>query len=141
MYTDLLGANSGSNIIDGVVALWNMNSHFVALVILIASIFIPILKILMLVFLVYNLKKTKEDRQGNRLVFIYRLVEYIGKWSMIDVFVVIIMSSVVRIGGLITINPGFAIVAFCAVVILTLISAEQFDSRMIWDRRGNCEQH
>ena len=141
MYTDLLGANSGSNIIDGVVALWNMNSHFVALVILIASIFIPILKILMLVFLVYNLKKPKEDRQGNRLVFIYRLVEYIGKWSMIDVFVVIIMSSVVRIGGLITINPGFARVAFCAVVILTLISAEQFDSRMIWDRRGNCEQH
>ena len=118
-----------------------MNSRFVALVILIASIFIPILKILMLIFLVYNLKKPKEDRQGNRLVFIYRLVEYIGKWSMIDVFVVIIMSSVVRIGGLITINPGFAIVAFCAVVILTLISAEQFDSRMIWDRRGNCEQH
>lgn len=140
MYTDLLGANSGSNIIDGVIALWNMNSRFVALVILIASIFIPILKILMLIFLVYNVKKPEKDRQENRLVMIYRLVEYIGKWSMIDVFVVIIMSSVVRIGGLITINPGFAIVAFCAVVILTLISAEQFDSRMIWDRRGNCEQ-
>ncbi len=140
MYTDLLGANNGSNIIDGVIALWNMNSHFVALVILIASIFIPILKILMLLFLVLNVATPWRNSQERRLVMIYRLVEYIGKWSMIDVFVVIIMSSVVRIGGLITINPGFAIVAFCAVVVLTLISAEQFDSRMIWDRRGHCEQ-
>lgn len=138
MYTNLLGASTGSNIIDGVVALWNMNSRFVALVILIASIFIPILKILMLLFLVYNVKKQGRRSHESRLVFIYRLVEYIGKWSMIDVFVVIIMSSVVRIGGLISIDPGFAIVAFCAVVILTLFSAEQFDSRMIWDRRGNC---
>ncbi|MBE6423219.1 paraquat-inducible protein A [Succinivibrio dextrinosolvens] len=141
MYTDLLGASSGSNIIDGVIALWHMNSHFVALVILIASIFIPILKILMLLFLVFNVITPGRKSQEKRLVLIYRLVEYIGKWSMIDVFVVIIMSSVVRIGGLVTINPGFAIVAFCAVVILTLISAEQFDSRMIWDRRRNCEQH
>ena len=82
----------------------------------------------------------EEKRQKRRLVQIYRLVELIGKWSMIDVFVVIIMSAVVRIGGLITINPGFAIVAFCSVVILTLISAEQFDSRMIWDKRGSCGQ-
>ncbi len=140
MFTDLLGSNTGSNIIDGVVALWNMNSHFVALVILIASIFIPIFKILLLVFLVVNVKMREEKRQKRRLVQIYRLVELIGKWSMIDVFVVIIMSAVVRIGGLITINPGFAIVAFCSVVILTLISAEQFDSRMIWDKRGSCGQ-
>ena len=140
MFTELLGANNGSNIIDGVVALWNMNSHFVALVILIASIFIPILKILLLLFLVYNVKFTHENRPERRLVMIYRLVEMIGKWSMIDVFVVIIMSAVVRIGGIITINPGFAILAFCAVVILTLISAEQFDSRLIWDKRGSCGQ-
>ncbi len=138
MFTEFLGANTGSNIIDGVVALWEMNSHFVALVILIASIFIPILKILMLLFLVYNVKNPHKLSREKKLILIYRIVEFIGKWSMIDVFVVIIMSSVVRIGGLITINPGFAIVAFCSVVILTLISAEQFDSRMIWDTRRNC---
>ena len=90
----------------------------------------------MLLFLVFNVITPGRKSQEKRLVLIYRLVEYIGKWSMIDVFVVIIMSSVVRIGGLVTINPGFAIVAFCAVVILTLISAEQFDSRMIWDKGG-----
>ncbi len=143
MFTEVLGSNNGSNIIDGVIALWNMNSHFVAIIILVASIFIPILKILLLLFLVYSIRFPRKGRSRHMLTFIYKLVELIGKWSMIDVFVVIIMSSVVRIGGLITINPGFAIIAFCFVVILTLISAEQFDERMIWDTnsRSSSEQH
>ncbi|MCR5084326.1 MAG: PqiA/YebS family transporter subunit [Succinivibrionaceae bacterium] len=136
MFTVFLGKGSGANIIDGVVALWGMGSYFVAMVILFASICIPIFKILCIYYLVHCASSGKSRRSRLEQSRIYHVVELIGKWSMIDVFVVIIMSSVVRMGGLITINPGFAIVVFCSVVLLTLLSAEQFDERLIWDH-GN----
>ena len=61
---------------------------------------------------------------------------FIGRWSLIDVYVVIIMSSIVRIGGILTIYPGFAIVCFCSVVLITIFSAESFDERLIWDDKN-----
>ncbi len=133
MFTEYIGKNMGSNIIDGVIALWNLNSKFVAIVILTASIFIPIFKILAISYLIYSVKFTNLKRPHN-LSFLYRLVAFIGKWSMIDVFVVVIMTSVVRFTGLIVINPGFAIISFCSVVIITMFAAEEFDERLIWDR-------
>lgn len=132
MFTNYMGNNIGSNIIDGVIALWNMDSYFVALVILIASIFIPIFKIASLVYLLIRIKYHKHIDKA-KLSHYYRFVEFIGKWSMIDVFVVIIMSSSVRMGGMLTIAPGFAIVIFCAVVIITMFAASSFDERLIWD--------
>ncbi len=133
MYTDYLGVNMGSNIIDGVFTLWNMGSYFVALVILIASIFIPVFKILAIAYLVYEVKFSRRTR-SKFLSKLYRIICVIGKWSMIDVFVVIIMSSIVRMSGLLTINPGFAIICFCMVVLVTIFAAEEFDERLIWDK-------
>lgn len=132
MYTEFLFSQSGANIIEGVIAMWNMNSYFVALVILLASIFIPIFKILALCFILFSVKR-KISINSMVITHIYRIVLFIGRWSMIDVFVVIIMSSVVRMSGLLTISPGFAIICFCAVVFFTIFAADEFDERLIWD--------
>lgn len=132
MFTEYLGVDTGSNIVEGVISLWQMDSRFVALVILFASIFIPVLKIFTLTWILWAVKFHKV----NRALFtarVFRLVSFIGKWSMIDVFVVIIMSAVVRMSGLLVINPGFAIIAFCSVVLITMFAAESFDERLIWD--------
>lgn len=137
MYTEFLFSETGANIIEGVIAMWNMQSYFVALVILLASIFIPIFKIIAICFILYAVKRLKSFN-GKLLSKIYRAVLFIGRWSMIDVFVVIIMSSVVRMSGLLTISPGFAIVCFCAVVFITIFAADEFDERLIWDKFYEC---
>lgn len=132
MFTEYLGVDTGSNIVEGVISLWQMDSYFVALVILFASIFIPVLKILTLSWILWAVKFHKVNR-ALLTARVFRLVSFIGKWSMIDVFVVIIMSAVVRMSGLLVINPGFAIIAFCSVVLITMFAAESFDERLIWD--------
>ena len=126
------GDSTGSNILEGVVTLWQMDSYFVACVIFLASICIPVLKIIALIILMIIVKYRRPQRPKLLSKF-YRIVAFIGKWSMIDVFVVIIMTSVVRFSGLMTIDPGFAIITFCLVVIITMFAAEEFDERLIWD--------
>lgn len=132
MVTEYLGTAVGSNIIDGVVSLWGMGSYFVAIVIFIASISIPLLKIFCILLLLYASKYgfKRNPSQYNKL---YRIVLFIGRWSMIDVFVVIIMSTVVRMSGLLTISPGIAIVFFSFTVLLTMLAAEEYDERLLWD--------
>lgn len=132
MYTSYLGASLGSNIIDGVISLWHMHSYFVAIVILVASICIPIIKIICILLLMYWSKRSS-GFDPRRIHQLYRVVLFIGRWSMIDVFVVIIMSTVVRMSGLLSISPGLAIVCFSAVVLLTMLAAEELDVRLIWD--------
>lgn len=133
MYTEFLFSETGANIIEGVISMWNMHSYFVAFVILLASIFIPIFKIIAICFILYAVKRLNIIN-ASLLSKIYRVVLFIGRWSMIDVFVVIIMSSVVRMSGLLTISPGFAIVCFCSVVFITIFAADEFDERVIWDK-------
>jgi paraquat-inducible protein A len=133
MVTTYIGSATGSNIVDGVVSLWGMGSWFVAMVVVTASLFIPVFKIISLCYLLAKVTVIgvfKPRAMGT----LFRIVELIGKWSMIDVFVVIIMSATVRMGGLLTIDPGFAIVAFCLVVMVTMFAASSFDERLIWDR-------
>lgn len=132
MFTSYLGNETGSNILEGVVTLWQMDSYFVACVIFLASICIPVLKIIALLVLMF-IVKYRRSQKPQLLSKCYRIVSFIGKWSMIDVFVVIIMTSVVRFSGLMTINPGFSIITFCLVVIITIFAAEEFDERLIWD--------
>lgn len=137
MVTTYIGSPTGSNIVDGVVSLWGMGSWFVALVVVTASLFIPVFKIISLCYLLAKVTAVGVWRPRS-LITLFRIVELIGKWSMIDVFVVIIMSATVRMGNLLTIDPGFAIVAFCLVVMVTMFAASSFDERLIWDmhRRG-----
>ncbi|MGN0915864.1 MAG: PqiA/YebS family transporter subunit [Succinivibrio sp.] len=134
MYTEFIGSTTGSNIIEGVIAMWNMNSYFVAAVILIASIFIPAFKILAMGFILYVTKHNR-IKSKKKISLLYRFVIVIGRWSMIDVYVVIIMSAIVKINSILNISPGFAIICFCSVVLITLFSAESFDERLIWDQK------
>ena len=133
MYTEFIGSNTGSNIIEGVIEMWQMNSYFVSFVILLASIFIPAFKIISMLFILYATKYSKivVNKRVSRL---YRFVLFIGRWSLIDVYVVIIMSSIVKIGNILNIEPGFAIICFCSVVIITVFLAEAFDERLIWNK-------
>lgn len=133
MYTTSLGNTDGSTIIEGVLLLWNMGSYPIALVIFIASIFIPIAKMLALAWLYRQASLSKEiDRKEYlKTLKIYRVTELIGRWSMIDIFVVAILVALVQLKNIMTILPGPAALSFAAVVILTMLSAMVFDPRSL----------
>lgn len=132
MITSYLGNDSPSTIIEGVILLWELGSYFVAGVIFVASVFIPILKIGLLLFLCFSVHRFQRNANKKRLSVLFRIVEFIGKWSMIDVFVVAIMATTVRMGNLMVIYPGNAILVFAGVVIITIFAAKSFDCRLFW---------
>lgn len=134
MTTDQFGRSEDSTIIGGVILLWNMGSYPVAMVILIASVLVPIGKILSVAALCWTIGRPSgvPARDRTRL---YRITEFIGKWSMVDVFVVSILVALIQITGIIVIRPGGAALAFAGVVVLTMLAAQSFDPRLIWDDR------
>ncbi|MEH6606042.1 MAG: paraquat-inducible protein A [Pseudomonadales bacterium] len=133
MITDQLGNSQESTIMGGVLLLIRMGSLPVAAVIFIASVIVPLGKMLSLYYLVWGAKFPPEKGHRHRTA-LYRLTELIGKWSMIDVFVVSILVALVHLGGLLVIRPGIAALSFAGVVILTILAAESLDPRLIWDR-------
>lgn len=132
MTTTLLGYKEGSTILGGVVLFFQMGSYFVASVIFIASVIIPIAKMMAILWLCYSVISKRNIKQAE-LTKLYQITEFIGKWSMIDVFVVAILVALVQITGIMAIDPGVAATAFATVVIFTMLSAQQFDIRLIWD--------
>jgi paraquat-inducible protein A len=132
MTTDQFGRSVESTIIGGVILLWNMGSYPVALVILIASVLVPIGKILIVATLCWTVGRHQLISARQRTT-LYRITEFIGKWSMVDVFVVAILVALIQITGIIVIRPGAAALAFAGVVIVTMLAAESFDPRLIWD--------
>lgn len=137
MITVYMGSGEESTILEGVVVLWEMGSYFVSMVIFLASVCIPILKILVLLYLCVMYLTFKRAKKKKLLSMLFRVVEYIGKWSMVDVFVVAVMVSIVRMGNLMIIDPGSALVSFGAVVILTILAAKQFNPKMLWLNNNN----
>lgn len=133
MVTSVFGKAEESTIIGGVVQFIEMGSYFVAGVIFTASIIIPVAKIAALIWLCYSATR-KEEFNPQEQTIVYRLTEFIGKWSMIDVFVVSISAALIQLEGLMTIKSGIAANAFSGVVIATMISAHKFDIRLIWDK-------
>ncbi|MGR5207367.1 MULTISPECIES: paraquat-inducible protein A [Vibrio] len=134
MYTVSLGKSVGSTIMEGVILLWHLGSYPIAMVIFFASIFIPMAKMLALAWLYYNAQKAQylpPEESISRLK-VYRMTEFIGRWSMIDIFVVAILVALVQLHNLMAIYPGPAALSFAAVVILTMLSAMTFDSRLLW---------
>lgn len=130
-------------IIGGAIELIRYDNLGVALVILFASVAIPIGKFLAIAFLALSVHRPSSVSKAQRQL-LYEVVDYIGRWSMIDIFVVAILSSLVQLKILVTINPGPASLFFALSVIFTMMSAHAFDSRMIWDvqeasraKRGN----
>lgn len=130
--TTQFGDTLNSTIIGGVNYLWEQNQYPVAMIIFIASILIPVVKILALFWLCWSVSRKHQHRRKERTL-IYRTTEFIGRWSMIDVFVVAILVALIQVGGILTIQPGIAALAFAGVVIITMFAAYAFDPRLIWD--------
>lgn len=132
MYTDQLGSTEASTILGGVILLIDLGSVPVAVVIFIFSVIVPSGKLMAMFYLVWTVERHSPLDPRQRSIM-YRITEFIGKWSMVDVFVVSILVALVHLGGLLVIRPGIAALSFAGVVIVTMIAAESFDSRLIWD--------
>lgn len=132
MTTTSLGHSGSSTIIGGVVQLMQMGSWPVAAVIFIASVIVPVGKLLALSWLCIAVQRSGRPNTISRTK-LYRITEFIGRWSMVDVFVVAILVALIRAGSLMSITPGPAALAFASVVVLTMLAAMTFDPRLIWD--------
>ena len=119
-----------NTILGGVIEFWRQADYPVAIIIFSASVVIPILKIICIAALCLASRSGTRPREMTR---IYRVTEFIGRWSMVDVFVVAILVGVVQLGSTISIHPGAGALSFAAVVILTMFAAMSFDPRLIWD--------
>ena len=138
MITVVLGSSSTSTIMDGVIYMWQAGDVPVALVIFTASVVIPILKIISLSWLCYFAIaiKRKTKQSCLKMKKLYSAVEFIGKWSMIDIFVVSVVCSLVRNQQMMGVYPDIGVVFFATVVIVTMIASQKFDPRLIWDHRA-----
>ncbi|MCB2021734.1 MAG: paraquat-inducible protein A [Burkholderiaceae bacterium] len=118
-------------IVGGILELWQTGSWELALIVFIASIAVPILKIGALALLVLTARRQSRWRQIER-ASLYRLLETVGHWSMLDVFVVVLLVGMVRFGALATVEPSAGLLAFGGVVVLTMLASASFDPRLIW---------
>jgi paraquat-inducible protein A len=130
----LFGAQSDT-IMSGVVFLWVTGSWPLAIIIFIASIVVPGAKLLALTFLLVSVQRGSSWAPLQR-ARLYRAVELVGRWSMVDIYVAAVLAALVQFGGLMSIRPGPGAVAFGTVVVLTMFAAESFDPRLIWDRHA-----
>lgn len=130
--TTALGAAQSDTIMSGVIYFIHSGSWEIAAVIFIASIFVPMAKLAILVFLLLSVQLRCRWRPRDRTV-LYRMTELVGRWSMVDVYVVTILVALVKLGAVANIEAGPAAVFFATVVVLTMLAAESFDPRLIWD--------
>jgi paraquat-inducible protein A len=132
METSSLFGSQDDTIMSGIIYLWHSGSWDLALVVFIASIMVPLLKLMAMTILLISVQR-RSTWQPVQRTKLYRVVELVGRWSMLDIYVVSILAALVQIGSLATINAGPAALAFGAVVVLTMFSAMEFDPRLIWD--------
>jgi paraquat-inducible protein A len=139
MNTTTLGTTEPDTIMGGVVFLYTSGSWPLALVVLIASVMVPIGKLIALTYLLVTVQRGVKggSRERTRL---YRMVEIIGRWSMLDVFVDTFTVALLQLKPLMSVEPGMGVLFFAAVVVLTMIAAETFDPRLIWDASTRLEQ-
>ena len=132
MRTVSFGEEINSTIISGLILMWQDGAYPVALIILVASVIVPVVKILIMFWLCYLTRLPQGQRQ-HYSTQIFRWVDWVGRWSMVDVLVVAIMAALVRFDLLMSVYPGIGALVFAAVVILTMLAALSFDPRLLWD--------
>ncbi|NOR23722.1 MAG: paraquat-inducible membrane protein A [Desulforhopalus sp.] len=130
--TSALGTVSEDTIMSGVIYFVQSGSWEIALVIFTASVFVPFMKFLILIYLLLSVQFKSIKRPKDRTV-LYRVTEAVGRWSMVDVYVVTILVALVKLGMLAEIEAGPAAFYFASVVVSTMVAAESFDPRLIWD--------
>jgi paraquat-inducible protein A len=127
-----LGAGQPSTILGGVEELVTAGQYPLAALVFFASIAVPVLKLVGLSLMLITIRLGRAGWLRDR-VRLYHIVRFIGRWSMIDIFMESLLGALVAFGGVITIEPGVGALAFCAVVVLTMFAAESFDPRLMWD--------
>jgi paraquat-inducible protein A len=136
--TTTLGSSDSDTIMGGVVFLYTSGSWPLALIVLIASVMVPLGKLVALVYLLLAVQRGWIGNSHER-TRLYRLVEFVGRWSMLDVFVDTFTVALVQLQPLMSVQPGPGVLFFAAVVVLTMIAAESFDPRLIWDSASSRE--
>ncbi len=134
------GKGEADTIMSGVQALIDSGDWPIALLVFLASITIPVAKLMALTFLLVSVHLKSRWRPKDR-TFLYRCIEFIGRWSMIDIFVISILVALIKLGNVATIEAGLGAICFAAVVIITVFAAASFDPRLIWDSLEEVEDH
>jgi paraquat-inducible protein A len=135
MHTRTVLGEEDDTILSGVVVLLHTGSWPLALLVFFASIVVPLLKLFSLGLLVWMSARRAAGHQLAR-ARLYRVVEFVGRWSMLDIYVVTLLVALVRMGKLASVSAGPGAMAFAAVVVLTMLAAQSFDPRSIWDPIG-----
>ncbi len=130
------GKAQSDTIMSGVIYLLLHGDWPLALIVFVASVLVPLLKMVALLYLLITVQKKSHLRNQQR-TRLYRIVELVGRWSMVDIFVVALLAALVNVGAVATIEPGPGAIAFTSVVILTIFAAQSFDPRLIWDYPGD----
>jgi len=119
-------------IMQGVVLLWTPKGWPLSLIVLVASIIIPSVKILALAYLLVTAQRDPIENNEQR-VKLFRAIEFIGRWSMVDIFVDTFTAALIQLQPLMSVEPGPGLLFFAAVVVLTMLAVESFDPRLLWD--------
>jgi paraquat-inducible protein A len=133
------GKGQSDTIMSGVIYFIRSGMWPIALVIFVASVFVPLVKLCLLTFLLISVQRKSRWRQKDR-TRLYRITEVIGRWSMVDIFVVTILVALVNLGALASIHARAGAVFFCAVVVITMFAAMSFDPRLIWDTEESTDE-
>ena len=132
-----LGAGQPSTILGGVEELLAARQYPLALLVFFASILVPLFKLLALIVMLLATQIGRPEAGASMLLrqrtVLYAIVAWIGRWSMIDIFMESLLGALVQFGNAVTIEPGYGALAFCAVVFITILAAESFDPRLMWD--------
>ena len=134
--TTALGSTESDTIMGGVIFLYVSGSWPLALIVLVASVMIPLGKLMALAYLLITVQRgsVRNSRERTR---IYYVIEFIGRWSMLDVFVDAFIVALIQLKPLMSVEPGVGVVFFMVVVVLTMLAAQTFDPRLIWDAANN----
>jgi paraquat-inducible protein A len=139
MHLGMLGMPSkDTTILSGVIQLWEENLGILAAIVFTASFAVPLLKLAGLAWLLWSARRPPADPR--RLIRVYGVIDFIGRWSMLDVFLVAFLSGAVRFGVLAEVQPRPGIIAFGAVVVLTMLATHRFDPRVFWLRPATRER-
>lgn len=132
MTVSSLGQGSPDTIMSGVITLMQHGMYPIAGVVFVASILVPTFKLVGIALLLYSVQR-HQPLSARQRIWMYRFIEFIGRWSMLDIFVIAILVAVVNFGRLASVEANLGAVAFASVVILTMLAAVTFDPRLIWD--------
>lgn len=130
-YTRFFGKETQSTILGGVVTLWEHGDRPIAVIIFVASVLVPLGKMIVLSWMCLSVQLGSNFALAQKTK-LYRVTEFVGRWSMIDVFVVGILVALIQVGNIMTVRPGVAAIAFAGMVVTTMLASLSFDPRLLW---------